>query len=168
MDDFKVNIVGLSHKVHRFDYHLTDDFFKVFKSEIIDQGDFQVAVELNKHETFIEANFKISGKTRLVCDRSLEPFDFPIEDEKKIVFKYGDEDKELSDEIVLIHRDTDQLDLGQYMYEFINLSIPYKKLHPKFAQDADEEEGKIVFTSKTDETQAEEDPRWAALKKLKQ
>jgi uncharacterized metal-binding protein YceD (DUF177 family) len=168
MGDFKVNIVGLSNKIHRFEYHLTDEFFKVFKSEIIDQGDFEVMVNLNKHETFIEATFKISGKTRLVCDRSLEPFDFRIEDEKKIVFKYGDEDKELSDEIVLIHRDTDQLDLGQYMYEFINLSIPYKKLHPKFADEADEGGGTIVFTSEADETPNEEDPRWAALKKLKQ
>ncbi|MCI0750465.1 MAG: DUF177 domain-containing protein [Flammeovirgaceae bacterium] len=132
MKGFKVNITGLSNKIHQFDYHLTDAFFKSFGSDTIHQGDFTVNVALNKHETFLEADFKISGKTSLVCDRSLEPFDFPIETGRKIVFKYGDENKELSDEIVMISRDTDQLDLGQYMYEFITLEITIKKLHPKY------------------------------------
>ena len=54
---------------------------------------------LTKHETFIETEFKISGAAHLVCDRSLEPFDFPIESKNKIVFKYGDEYQEMTDEI---------------------------------------------------------------------
>ena len=48
------------------------------------------------------------------------------------MFKYGDKDEEITDEIMIIHRDTATLELGQYIYEFIALAIPLKKLHPKF------------------------------------
>ncbi len=52
-------------------------------------------------------NFKIKGIAKLICDRSLEPFDFPVEDmHNKIVFKYGDQDEEITDEIIIINRDT--------------------------------------------------------------
>ena len=68
----------------------------------------------------------------MICDRSLEPFDYPMQARNKIVFKYGDTDEEITDEIMIIHRDTATLELGQYIYEFIALAIPLKKLHPKF------------------------------------
>ena len=123
------------------------------------------------HETFIETDFKISGAAHLICDRSLEPFDFPIESKNKIVFKYGNEHQEITDEIITIPRDTATLELGQYIYEFIALAIPLKKVHPKFQDDAeDESEGKIVYTSEATEEKKDEedtDPRWNILKKLK-
>ncbi|MDZ7648051.1 MAG: hypothetical protein U5K54_13215 [Cytophagales bacterium] len=81
---------------------LEDRFFEKYGNEVISGGDFDVRIVLDKRETFIEIDFKISGKAHLVCDRSLEPFNFPIEETRKIVFKYGDEAKEVSDEIVII------------------------------------------------------------------
>ena len=75
----------------------------------------------------------------MTCDRSLEPFDFPIESKNKIVFKYGDEYQEITDEIIIIPRDTATLELGQYIYEFIALAIPLKKLHPKFQDEAEDD-----------------------------
>lgn len=128
-------------------------------------------VELNKHETFIEVDFKIKGVANLVCDRSLEPFDHPVKSNHKIVFKYGDEDREITDEIVMINRESVTLDLGQYIYEFIGLAIPMKKLHPKFKDEENEDsEGGIVYSSGDDKDDKKEeaiDPRWEQLKKLK-
>jgi uncharacterized metal-binding protein YceD (DUF177 family) len=102
-----------------------------------------------------------------------------------VVFKYGDQDEEITDEITIIQRDTAWIELGQYLYEFIALAIPLKKLHPRFqepAEEDDDSEGKIVYTSGgTDASDGEDrqeghdngggtddiDPRWSALKKLK-
>ena len=127
---------------------------------------------LDKHETFIEAEFKIKGEAKLICDRSLEPFDFPVDIDSRIMFKYGEEEAELSDEIIIISRDRVSLELGQYMYEFISLSIPIKKVHPKFQDgedDEDDNEGKLIYTSETESSEEEKevDPRWEILKKLK-
>jgi uncharacterized metal-binding protein YceD (DUF177 family) len=72
----------------------------------------------------------------------------------------------------MIHRDSDTLELGQYMYEFINLAIPMKKLHPRYQDEVEDgEEVKLIYSSGTTSTDAESDedidPRWDKLKKLK-
>jgi uncharacterized metal-binding protein YceD (DUF177 family) len=88
-----------------------------------------------------------------------------------VIFKYGEEAQEISDEIVVITRDQDSLDLGQYLYEFIILEIPIKKIHPDL-QEEDEEEGnlKMIYSTGSDEDNDDNneiDPRWEKLKKLK-
>ena len=174
---YSVNIVGLSNKLHHFDYEFGDDFFKKYGTGVVAQGRFRAEIALDKHETFIEAEFKIKGTALLTCDRSLEQFDYPIWTTRRVLFKYGDTDEEISDEIVMIHRDTVALELGQYIYEFIALAVPMKKLHPRFTQEEsledDAAEGKIVYSSeKSDQTKSDDDeddidPRWNILKKLK-
>jgi uncharacterized protein len=168
---YSINIVGLSNKEHHFHYEFGDDFFRTYGTDLVSEGTFQADLLLTKHETFIEVDFKIRGALRLICDRSLEPFDFPVENNNKIVFKYGEEYKEVTDEIVIIPRDAATLELGQYIYEFIALAVPLKKLHPKFEDDLeDDSEGKIVYSSKPSEEKKDEedtDPRWNILKKLK-
>ena len=139
------------------------------------RGKLKAGVALDKRETFIEATFAIRGTIGLICDRSLDPFDYPIAVERKLVFKYGNADEEISDEIVMIQRDTESLELGQYIFEFIALEVTMKKLHPRFQAEEEEDdqaEGKIIYTSKTfsgDEPNDGEDidPRWEILKKLK-
>jgi len=167
--DFSVNILGLSKGVHQFEFQLEEDFFKKYGQEVVNKGKFAAQVLLDKKETFIEADFKIEGNAFLICDRSLDDFDFPISISKKVVFKYGDEAKEVSDEIIIITHDQQKLDVGQLMYEFITLEIPIKKLHPRFENEAeDETEGKIIYTSSTAKPDEEKiDPRWEKLKKLK-
>jgi uncharacterized metal-binding protein YceD (DUF177 family) len=168
---FRVNISGLSNKIHQFQYEIGDEFFGQYGTGLVSEGAFRVGVTLDKRETFVEARFDINGQAKLTCDRSLDPFQYPIKTSKKVVFKYGDTDEELSDEIIMIHRDSDSLELGQYIYEFIALQIPIKKLHPRYAGEVeDDSEGKIIYTSgSTPDGQNEDDidPRWEKLKKLK-
>ncbi len=170
---YNINIVGLSNREHQFQFEIGDEFFRKFGTDIVSEGTFHVELLLNKHETFIEVEFKINGAAHLICDRSLEPFDFPINSNNNIVFKYGDAFQEMTDEIVIIPRETATLELGQYIYEFIALGIPLKKLHPRFQDEVNEEddsEGKIVYSSETSEEKKDDeeiDPRWNILKKLK-
>ncbi len=167
--DFSVNILGLSKGVHQFEFQLVADFFEKYGQEVVNKGKFAATVTLDKKETFIDADFKIEGNASLVCDRSLDDFNFPVSISKKIVFKYGDEAKEVSDEIIIIAHDQQRLDVGQLMYEFITLEIPIKKLHPRFQDETeDETEGKIIYSSSTGDADEEIiDPRWEKLKKLK-
>ncbi len=171
MKAFHVNIIGLSLKAHHFDFRLGDAFFKEYRADQVAGGDLAAAVALNKKETFIEADFRIKGHVGLVCDRCLEPFDLPLDVKKRIVFKYGEEETELSDEIILIRHDRAFLDVGQYFYEFIVLEIPIKKLHPKFMDvEEDDNEGKMIYTSSPGPDDPGDDvidPRWEQLKKLK-
>lgn len=170
---FTVNIVGLANTAHHFDFEMGNDFFSHYGTGMVSEGSLKARVILDKRETFIDASFHITGSVALTCDRSLDTFDYPIAVERKLVFKYGNADEELSDEIVMIHRDSESLELGQYLYEFTALEIPMKKLHPRYeGEEDDDAEGKIIYTSKPspeDGTSDGEDidPRWDILKKLK-
>lgn len=173
--EYTVNIVGLTNQVHHFDFEMGNDFFERYKSGLISEGSLKADVKLDKRETMIDAIFSIRGTVKLVCDRSLDPFDEEIRSDRKLVFKYGDTNEELSDEIVMIQRDTERLELGQYIFEFIALEVPMKKLHPRYRDEEaadDGSEGKIIYSSKSskseDDTDGDSiDPRWEKLKKLK-
>ena len=167
MERYRVNILGLSLNLHHFEYELGKDFLKKYDTGLVSEGAFKADIDLDKRETFLETSFKIKGSVRLVCDRSLDEFDYPIDVSSKIIFKYGDEDKEISEDVMMIHRGTETLELGKYIYEFIALAIPMKKLHPRF-KDVSAEEGGIIYTSETapEKKEDEIDPRWEMLKKL--
>lgn len=170
MRDYSINIIGLSNKVHHFEYELKDPFFEEYGKEVISKGNFDAKVDLDKRETFIEVDFRIAGSAELICDRSLEPFEYPVKIDRKLIFKYGEEPKEISDEIIIITRDQESLNLGQFMYEFIVLAIPLKKIHPSLINESnneEDEEGFIYSTSTENDKKEEIDPRWEKLKKLK-
>lgn len=162
LDPYSVHIQGLSYAIHHFHYDFGDAFFKQYGAGILSHGTFHAEVALDKRETFIEATFQIEGHARLVCDRSLDEYDQPMNIQRKIIFKFGDEDKEISEDVLMIQRNTDTLKLGQYLFEFIGLEVPMKKLHPRF-HDEEQSEG-IIYSSGEEKGT---DPRWDVLKKLK-
>lgn len=161
MEGFKIHIVHLSKQKHDYHFSVDESFFVHYGQQILTTGNFEVDVVLDKHETFMDAQFSINGTAPLVCDRSLEVFQQPFQINKKVIFKFGPEEKEVSEDVVIISLDREKIDVGQYIYEFIVLAMPAKRLHPRFdAEDADT----FVYLSKE---KKEIDPRWEALKKLK-
>lgn len=176
---YDVEIIRLTEGEHRFPFEVNDKFFSHFEdNSILSKGNLIVAVVLKKEVNLIEALFEIEGTVELVCDRSLETFDYPLKTVQKVLFKYGPEETEINEEIYMITRDTPKLNFAQLIYEFIFLAVPLKKIHPDYLEDLDEEdndsEGKLVYTSEEewedDETPAAQediDPRWEILKNLK-
>ena len=138
-------------------------------------GKLKADVSLKKSESMIQMIFKVEGTIELTCDRSLDLFDQPISFENTMIYKFGEEEKELSEDVMIILNDTQTINIADLLFEFIGLQVPMKKLHPRFQEDDDDdqEEGIMVYSStvedsKTEEQQEEDvDPRWAALKKLK-
>ncbi|MFT6969950.1 MAG: hypothetical protein ACJAXX_000513 [Roseivirga sp.] len=174
---YEVQIYKLSHGHHEFEFTLDRDFFDLFENDIVNEGKLLAKVSLEKSDTMLQTSFKISGSVSLECDRSLDMFDFQIDLETAFIYKLGDETKELSDEAMVIPRDTQKLNVASIMFEFIGLEIPMKKLHPRFLIDdeASEDEEVILIYSSEEHEQASNDqdkeemidPRWASLKKLK-
>jgi len=158
-----------------------DEFFNKFEDNtMVSKGNLLANVILNKDVNLIEALFEIEGTVELVCDRSLETFDFPLKTKEKVLYKYGTEEQEINEEIYVITRDTPKINLAQLIYEFILLAIPAKKIHPDYLEEMDEEdydsEGKLVYVSDDEwedeneepsSAQEETDPRWEILKNLK-
>lgn len=174
LNNFNIEILKLSNSKHYYSFEVDDAFFGNFENSPVEKGKVKVEVELDKRETLIEVNISFAGTIELTCDRSLELFDFPTNISGKLIFKYGEEEMEVDDEISIITRNTQRINIAQYIYEAIVLSVPYKKLHPKFQMDEVEDEGPGVMIyqdskKETDNSNSEEeiDPRWEILKRLK-
>jgi len=164
---YKIDIFGLSNSSHDFNFEYNNDFFQLFENSLVSKGKGTCDVILTKTDSMITLNLMIKGVIELECDRSLEMFDFPIQVEKEIIYKYGDEEKELSEDVFVILKGTQDLNIATFLYESMSLEVPMKKLHPKFQDESDENE--IIYQSSPEEESKENetDPRWEALKKLK-
>ncbi|WP_025762804.1 YceD family protein [Dyadobacter tibetensis] len=180
LSKYNIDIYGLEDKQYVYEMESGDAFFEELEQDLIESGQFKTRIVMVKSSTMLQFTFHMEGTVGLICDRSLEPFEEAFESEERLILKFGDRDEELSDEIVLINRNTNRVNVARYIFEFIALALPYKKIHPDHRQDDDntefsqeDDEVILVYSSEravpgADQEDAEAiDPRWAALKKLK-
>lgn len=167
---YNINIYGLKSGVHDFDFEYDDGLFSFEEYSMVEKGSGSIKVKLEKTETLMTLDFKIEGSVELTCDRSLEEFDYAIDLDQKLILKYGEVFDDNNEEIWVIPDSTQTFNVERNIFEFINVAIPMKRLHPKF-NDEDSEDIELVYSSEPEESiEIEEettDPRWAALKDLK-
>ena len=163
---FQVNIPSLEIGQHEFQYEITDAFFEQFGDSLVDKGNGICYLDLKMTETMMVLDFSLDLGVELICDRSLDTFQFPIKKKEELIIKFGEKNEELSEDLVVISEGTQTLDVAPYIHEYTSLSIPMKKLHPRYeGQDTPP----LVYQTEVDkeESQEEIDPRWEVLKKLK-
>jgi uncharacterized metal-binding protein YceD (DUF177 family) len=166
LNDYVIDIGKLELGQHQFNFEVKDEFFELFEYSLVNRGDLLVLLNLEKKSTFLNLSYHIEGSIELVCDRSLDLYDYDIKTEDKLILKFGEEEKELTDEIEVIPFNTQKINVSRHIYEFISVSIPMKKLHPRYMDETPDDQ--MIYTSAKDqEVEEEPDPRWSELKKLK-
>jgi uncharacterized protein len=135
LNTYKIDIFRLENKQYVHEFEGNGDFFEALDQELIQKGNFKASVVLNKNETMIQMMYKITGSVELTCDRSLDLFDFPVDITQKMILKFSDHNEEITEELMLIDRNTQYINVAQDIFDFIGLQIPIKKLHPRFIKD---------------------------------
>lgn len=126
---------------------------------------FRVRVGFRRSHHMVEADLRVDGRLRLVCDRSLDEYEQAVDGRYTVLFK-DDAVEEVEDEQTAIRRlnvSGNEIDLRRDVRDTILLNIPIRKLHPRFL-DADGNE--MPFES-PDLGDPAPDPRWEALNVLK-
>jgi uncharacterized protein len=159
---FDIEISNIKEHVHHtYNYTLDTSFFTSFEESLIQKGLINVEVDLEKTPLLLRMNIRLNGSVDLVCDRSLDEFEYLIDSEKQLIFKFTDEEEgEITEEIIGIKRETVQINVAQYLYEYINLEVPIKKLHPRF-QDADkenEQDSFLIYSTEKEEDAKDDSP----------
>lgn len=161
-----MRISGLGDGDHGFIFELDQEFFALFEHPDMENGRVKARVILEKKAGVLALHFVLSGEVLVTCDRCLEPFMTPIETSQTMYVKWGDTPGELEDDVLVIGRDEHEIEVGQYLYEFIILALPYQRIHPS------DKEGKPAcdpeMLKKLEAHRAKEidqtDPRWDVLK----
>jgi uncharacterized protein len=125
---FSVPYKGLGNGTHHLNFTVDSAFFKEFEDSHIDNGNFNVDVELDKRDEHSILNFSIEGESKTSCDRCLAQIQLPIQGSFELHVKVG-ENGGSNDEIMFIHPDTSIINLAQVVYEFILLSMPIIKVY---------------------------------------
>ncbi len=151
---------------YRYDFVVEDAFFEHFAFQDIHHGKVTLSLIIEKELRLMLLLFHFDGNLQLVCDRCLDEYSQPLSGDFRLVVKYGEKKEDISDELVMIPYEDSYLDIGQYVYEFILLMVPMRRIH------RDDEDGhtscnvemlkKLNTFEKTGR-----DPRWDALKELK-
>jgi uncharacterized metal-binding protein YceD (DUF177 family) len=171
LDEFLIPFAGLKLGKHQFEFQIGKSFFDDFNFDEYDDVQVKVNVVLEKKSTLLELAFKHQGTVNVLCDSTGEPFDLPIKGKINLVVKFGEEFNNDNEELLILPHSEHQLDVKQYIYEMIVLSVPQKKVHPgvkdgSLKTPALEKLKSLSVGEPKEEKKSETDPRWDQLKKL--
>jgi uncharacterized metal-binding protein YceD (DUF177 family) len=172
LKEFIIQFIGLKQGEHNFEYKIDNKFFNHFEYDEFNDANLNVKVVLNKKTTLLELHFMVSGTVNINCDLTNEPFDQVIENDFNLVVKFGDEYNDENEEILIIPHSEYEVNIAQYIYELIVLSVPFKRVHPGVKDGSLNSEilkklEELSPKSLEEKTENEDiDPRWNTLKKL--
>lgn len=166
MERFSIQYSGLSIGNHQFEYIIDDEFFKHFEQSDIHHGIVNVYVELEKHEHMLVLDFDLIGKVTVPCDRCGDAVDVLIQSEQQMIYKFGEAYEEEDDNLIILPEDEHQLNIGDIIYEFIVLGVPYRCVHGE-DDNGDSLCNKEALKRLNELSRKDQvDPRWEALKKF--
>lgn len=171
--EFLIPFVGLKLGKHHFEYQINNTFFENFDYDEFQNSDIKVAVVLDKKSNMLELEFKHKGTVNVPCDLTGEDFDLPIKGKMKLIVRFGETFNNDNEELLILPFGEFEIDIIQYIYEMIALSVPLKRVHPGVKDGSLKTEAldKLKELQVKEEVKKEDkeeniDPRWDKLKQL--
>lgn len=164
---------GLSVGVHKYEFDVTSTFFSKIENSEVQEANIQVDANLTKQNNLLQLHLELRGTVGLDCDRCLKYFNFPIHAEENLVIKHGDPE-ESNDEILVIPEGQEEFDIAHYLYEYIILAIPARRVpceldKKSFVCDHDmlDKLDNMATDPSSGEESEPENPLWEKLSKIK-
>ncbi|MCA6440879.1 MAG: YceD family protein [Sediminibacterium sp.] len=131
--EFEIAFVGLKPGIHVYEYRVEDKFFVPYGEQDFKNCVADIKLSLDKNNGFMLLRFDIGGTLESGCDRCGNPLSFQLWDEFNIIVKMVENPEEMNEQeedpdVYYISRGESHLHLADWIYEFINLSIPLQKM----------------------------------------
>ena len=174
--EYLIPFVGLKLGKHQFEYQINNAFFEIFDYNEFQNSDIKVNVVLEKKSTMLELSLKHKGTVNVPCDLTSEDFDLPIKGKMKLIVRFGEMYNNDNEELLILPHGEFEMDIAQYVYEMIVLSVPLRRVHPGIKDGSLNTEALTKLKELTIKEQKKEhkqeqkeeniDPRWDKLKQL--
>lgn len=187
MDTFKIDLLSHGLEGKTFEYDIDDAFFRQIDG-LIQRGKLHSTVTCKGANTIYKFQIQSVGTVIVPCDRCMSDLELRIETTDVLNVKLGDEYADEGD-CVVVPEAEGRIDLAQFIYEFIVLSMPIVCCHePGKCDDAmmhelsrhqstrsggegtehdDSLSSGLHSAIKGEDSDEPVDARWAALKQLK-
>ncbi|RKS99255.1 uncharacterized metal-binding protein YceD (DUF177 family) [Flavobacterium sp. 123] len=171
--EYLIPFIGLKLGKHHFEYQINNKFFEIFDYNEFQNSDIKVNLVLEKKSTMLELAFKHKGTVNVPCDLTSEDFDLPIKGKMNLIVRFGEAFNNDNEELLILPHGEFEIDIAQYIYEMIVLSVPLRRVHPGVKDGSLKTEAltklkELAVKEKKEEKKEEEniDPRWDKLKQL--
>jgi len=129
--DIIIPIKGLSSGVFTYLYTLEQSFFDRFENQDIREAHIEVIVSMEKQTDRIRMDVDLKGSLLRSCDRCLGDVTIPVTYNAPMVVEFCKTViEEESDEFIILDPTATQIDLTQYIYDSVCVSLPLQTLHP--------------------------------------
>ncbi len=168
---YSISFTGLKLGVHEFDFEIRDQFFVDFPGSPMEKCDLKINLSLDKQEGLFQLTFDIEGTLNVPCHLCGQEFDMEVIDQHKLLVKLEDarasEDIHDEEEIIYISRNETKLEIAQWIYEFIILSLPIQIVHPlnEKGESTCDQATLDLIKNMAQKDESGTDPRWDALSK---
>jgi DUF177 domain-containing protein len=130
--EFEIAFVGLKPGIHEYEYEITDRFFEAFQQQDFFNCHATVKLTLDKKQGFILLKFEMGGTLDVICDRCNNNLPLDLWEDFNITVKMVEEpelmnSQEEDPDVYYISNSESHFDVANWIYEFINLSIPMQR-----------------------------------------
>lgn len=172
--EFEIAFVGLKPGVHEYNYTVDDRFFEDYQEQDFRNVEAHIRLLLEKNNSFMILRFQVGGKADVTCDRCNNNLPMQLFDDFTVTVKMTEEpevmnDQEEDPDVYYIARGESHLDVKNWIYEFVNLSLPmhktceYENMDGPHCNPAARE---LLNNMRPDEG-PKENPLWKGLEKFK-
>jgi len=173
--EFEIAFVGLKPGVHEYNYSIGEKFFEAFQQQDFRNCKANIKLLLDRKSSFMLLKFEIGGTLEVTCDRCNNNLPLDLWDEFSITVKMVENpevmnEQEEDPDMYYISQSDSHVDVANWIYEFINLSIPFQKVCEFEKMDGPNCNPTVLDMLKKlepEENKVKENPIWKGLEKFK-
>jgi len=125
---------GLAAAQTTFEWSAGGEFFESFGNPDVLGAELHVSVRAQKSGSFTGIECRAFGTVTVPCDRCFDPLDLAFDCSFALSVKFGPEfgrtDAEDREIVMLPYGEAD-LDLAQFVYDYVWTSLPMQRVHPE-------------------------------------
>jgi uncharacterized metal-binding protein YceD (DUF177 family) len=179
LKEFIIPFSGLKEGNHEFEFGINDSFFDNFPESEIKQGSLHAKALMVKRTQMLTFDIELKGEAKIPCDRCGNEYRQTIEGQWQIVVKLEAEQFNDEDDLISLPSGAYQFDISQYLYEYISLLIPYRRVcaetpdpskgncDPEILEKLGNLSANTEEEEETDDNDSTSDPRWNSLRNMK-
>ncbi len=129
---YNIPYKGLKEGMHAFEWVVGSDFWKTHPEGGIISGEVKVTATLDRGATgAMRLEVVMEGSVVVPCDRCLEDCELPVDYRGRFAVKFSEEEHPFEGDVMWLNPGDATIDLEQYIYESIVLSLPLQRVHPE-------------------------------------
>ena len=179
VDALKLKIKTLPFGTHAVECHLDESFFNIDEQIEVRRADVDVTLEVTrKSESTYHLEIACNGTVTTACDRCLDDLDLPVDVSYGLnVEQMGTELDDSNDELLIVPADWRELDAAPLVRDTVLLALPMTHCHEN-EDDCNADMLNALNSHRVEAVPDDDDlpqsettgtdPRWEALKKLKE